>query len=220
MSASLYSPGKLSNRLSSVTHEKQFQRKGKVMTASKVRLALYGSALLCSFLVFPAVGQVAPVQQSAQIGQAQRQPPIEHYYWHFLLHQNELDNWAAAQAAKGYDSSAVRNHFQVSLGFSDADYSLIRASSVRLATEVKALSAQAAAIKAAGQGSTSNAQLNALSVTREKEIKAEVAYLRDNLSPEKIALLEAVMVHFFSPPNGAARQTPPAQQAAPAVVQP
>jgi hypothetical protein len=158
----------------------------------------------------------ALAQTLANTGTGPHQAPLSHYYWHFLAHQNQLDAWAKTQAAKGHDGSALRNHLQKSIGLSDADYAPVRTSAVRLTTEVKALNAQAQAIRAAGPTAESYAQLKALTAQRESDIDSEVAYLKKSLSPNKRAKLEAFMVQFFSPP----KLPPTNQQTAPAAVQP
>lgn len=176
--------------------------------------------LIAGALLYPAVGQTAQSQQPAT-GQIQSRPPIEHYYLQFLRHQNQLDEWAARQAAKGHDGSVLHNHLQKDMGFSDAEYAPIRVSSVRLTAKVKALGAQAAALKASGAPLTSYApQMKALAAQRDADLNAEVAFLKGNLSPDKRAKLEAFMVQFFSPAHATDQRNSATQQPAPAAVKP
>ena len=192
------------------------------MMASKSQyrslFVLLGLVLFSGAMLPTAVSQTTQSQQATS-GSALRQTPITHYYWRYLAHQNELDTWATAQAAKGHDGSALRNHLQKGLGLSDADYAPIRTSSVRLTAKVKSLDAQAVAIRAAGPTPTSYAQLQALTAQRETAINAEVSFLKTKLTPDKIARLELFMVHFFSPPNAPSQPTSTTQQTAPAAVQ-
>jgi len=71
----------------------------------------------------------------------------------------------------------VRNHLQRSLGWSDADFTPIRASSVRLAAKAKDLHAKNHAILAAGKSSSSPNQLQALASQRDAALNAEVSHL-------------------------------------------
>jgi hypothetical protein len=172
--------------------------------------------LLSCGLLYPAVSQTTQSEQSASLGQARPHViPIGHYYWHYLVHQNQLDQLAAAREAKGQDGKWLRNHLQTSLGFSDADYAAVRTSSRRLATELGALNAQAATIRAEGPSPAGFEQLKSLTVLREVQVNTEVSYLRRALPPDKIATFEAFMVRFLShttagsPPSLATGKTIP-----------
>jgi hypothetical protein len=84
-----------------------------------------------------------------------------------------------------------------------------------LASEVRALDAQAVAIRAAGISSASHDQLKALTAKREAVINAEMAYLRQTLSPPKIHRFEVFLNGLVTPTS-----VPPPMQPAPAAVQP
>jgi hypothetical protein len=171
-------------------------------------------------LLQPAAGQTALVSQSALSSQKQIRPlSLPHLYWHFLAYQNHLDTKAAATTAAGKDGSALRNLLQKKLGFSNADFALIRTSSVRLTAEVQSLDAQAVAIRAVGPSPSSLDQLHALTVQRETEINAEISYLKQNLPPDKIIALEAFLKEFFSPSNAVPPEPSVVGPLAPAGVQ-
>jgi len=156
--------------------------------------------LLTCALLNPAIGQsIQPQQQTNNPAPQPKPVSLPHLYLFFLIHQNQLDARAASEEAKGQDGSWMRNHLQTSLGFSDADYSSVRASSVRLAAEMKDLDAQVAASRAPGRSPLSSAELKDLAAQREAAINNEVAYLTDILSPENKAKLEAFMTQFFAP---------------------
>jgi hypothetical protein len=144
---------------------------------------------------------------------------LAHLYWHFLAYQNHLDTEAAAKVTQGQDGSGLRNHLQVRMGFSDADYAPIRISSARLAAELTPLNAQAAEIRSAGPSSANSAQMQALTVQREAAINAEISYLKQTLSPAKIMAFEAFITQLFSPANGVFHAPPSTGQTAPAAVQ-
>ena len=167
------------------------------------------------------MGQLISAQQpQTSNGSSQPKPvPIEHLYWHFLVHQNHLEARAASEEAQGKDGKWLRNHHQASLGFSDADYAAIRTSSARLTAEVDALDKQAAAIIAVGPSASSSAQLKALAAQREADISAEITYLKQTLSPAKIQSLESYMRQFFSPKKIVIQTSPSTGQPAPATVQ-
>jgi len=190
------------------------------------RKSIYNS-IGCTFL---SLGLLLMVPNSA-VSQANSTPPapkfsvtvkplsLAHLYWHFLVYQNQLDTKAGQLDSQGLDGRAMRRHLQDRLGLSDADFSAIRKSSARLAPEVKALNAQAAAIRAGGHTSTSYAQLSALTVQRESDINAEISYLKQMLSPAQIASLESFLTTFFSPTNASPPGSSSGQQAVPAAVQ-
>jgi hypothetical protein len=178
---------------------------------------LLRAVLLTCALLHQAMGQSPQTQQTSNVSP---QPvSLAHLYWHFLVYQNYLDTKAAKQEAQGKDSSWLRNHLQARLGFSDADFAPIRTSSVRLTAEVKALDAQAAAIKAAGTLSASHTQLKALTAQREADINAEIAFLKLTLSPGKIAALETFLKQYFSPKNMVIPSSSTTGQPAPSAVQ-
>jgi hypothetical protein len=122
--------------------------------------------------------------------------------------------------AQGKNGTVVRNHLQRSLGWSDADFTPIRASSVRLAAKAKDLHAKNHAILAAGKSSSSPNQLQALASQRDAALNAEVSHLRSTLPPDKVGAFEAFLARMFSQP----RATPPPASGntpgAPAAVQP
>ena len=194
--------------------------KGRETMIRKLRTAFLGVLLLICASLNGAAGQTIQSQQPSASVQNSRRPPIEHYYLQFLHHQNELDEWAERQAAKGHDGSALRNHMQKDMGFSDADYAPIRASSVRLTAELTALNAQAVALGAGGTSPAGNSQMMALFAQRDTDVNAEVAYLKSSLPPDKIAKLEAYMVQFFSPKHASSQHNPSSQQPVPTAVKP
>jgi hypothetical protein len=150
---------------------------------------------LCAFSL-QASGQAAQNQPPAA---SQLQPlPLPHLYWHFLIHQSELDALAAKLTAQGKDGQAVGNDLQTRLGFSDADYAPVRTSSQRLAAELQPIQAQLKLL----YGSASNAsQIQALIAQRETYIDNEVYNLSTELSAANKSALEAFMTAFFAPKN-------------------
>jgi hypothetical protein len=145
--------------------------------------------------------------------------PLAHLYWHFLVHQNQLDKKAAELEAQGKDGKWLRNHLQQNLGFSDAEFAQIRTSSVRLTAEVKNFDGQAAAIRAAGISPASREQLKDLTAQREAAIKTEITYLKQTLPPDKVAAFEVFLTQFFSPKNIVIKAPSSTGQSAPAAVQ-
>jgi hypothetical protein len=177
--------------------------------------------LLSCTLLYPAMGQSTPAQRQRPPRSLTPPRPLSlaHLYWHFLFYQNHLDTKAAVLDSQGKKGSLMRNHLQQKLGLSDADFALIRTSSVRLTAEVKALDAQAVAIRAAGPSSSSFDQLKALTGQRETDINAEISYLKQNLPPRKIKEFEVFLTQFFSPTNAVPRPSFATVQPAPAAVQ-
>jgi hypothetical protein len=133
----------------------------------------------CS-LLRPAMGQTKPVQPQASFGKSSqfRPVPLGHLYW-----QNYLDTKSVELDSEKRDGNGLRSNLQKQLGWSDEDYASIRTSSVRLTAKLKDLDAQAAAIKAAGESSSSHEQLQTLTVQRETSINSEITFLKRSLQP-------------------------------------
>jgi hypothetical protein len=91
----------------------------------------------------PATAQTAPPSAANW-----KKVPVSlpHLYWHFFNVQNHLDDLAAQREQQGRDGSNLRKHFQQKLGFTDAQFALVRSAAQRLRGELNALDAQAKAI--------------------------------------------------------------------------
>jgi hypothetical protein len=175
-----------------------------------------GITLLGGLLASHGVSQTAQTQIPAAKTQA-HPVSLEHLYWHFLVYQNHLDTKADEFSAQGKDSTLMRGHLEKQLGFSDGDFAPIRKSSKRLSAEINALDAKAATFRAEPLSTDRFNKLHALTLEREADIQAEIAYLKQTLSPAQISQLEAFLTQLFSPANAVARPTPVAGQAVPAV---
>jgi hypothetical protein len=151
-----------------------------------------------------------PQRAAGQVSSAQLQPiSLPHLYWHFLIHQNELDVMAAQLDAQGKDGSGLRNDMQTRLGFSDADYAPIRSSSQRLAVELEPIDAQFKVL----QGPAWNGvQAQALTAQRETYIANEVYNLSLELTAQNKAALESFMTDFFAPKDITAAVTGTGQE--------
>jgi hypothetical protein len=182
-------------------------------------LAILGFILAISILPQWALGQSAPVQRSRIPTGPPRPLSMAHLYRTFLNYQNHLDTKAAELKSQGKNGDLMRNYLQGRLKYSDADFAPIRTSSARLTSKVKALDSQAKAIIENGPSPSGQTQLQTLTVQREAAITAEVTFLKQSLSPAKIAALEAFLTQFFSPANAVQRPTIPVGQPAPAAVQ-
>jgi hypothetical protein len=161
------------------------------------------ASLLAGCLLIPTSGSASAQQlvqnQPSPTSSAKRTPvTLAHCYWHFLMYQNHLDLKAVEQAAEGKDGTRFSGLLQASLALSDSDFAPIRTSSARLAAEVNALNARAAAI-AAAKNPTGSAQLVALTIERETDINAEVSYIRNTLGTAKTAAFEAFLTQMFAP---------------------
>ncbi len=158
-------------------------------------------------LLHSAMGQSMPVQLQQPTKKSSQVRPLSlpHLYWHFLVYVNHLDTKSLEVDAKGKNGSLMRNYLQGKLGFSDADFAAIRASSIRLTAEVKDLDAKALAVQKAGASSSNLDQLKALTLKREADINAEMSYLKQTLPPDKLTAFETFMTQFFSPANAAPR---------------
>jgi hypothetical protein len=151
---------------------------------------------LCSLLLACA-GAHPAVAATASHTPSQLKPlSLPHLYWHFLIHQADVDAFVAKRQATGQNSNALRNDLQSRLGFSDAEYAPIRTSSQRLASELKPISEQ---LRSLPHSPNSASQAKALIAQREAFINSEVYNLSLELSPENKAALEKFMANFFAP---------------------
>lgn len=128
-----------------------------------------------------------------------RRPPESHLYMHFLLHQNRLDKLAAERDAKGMDGSIWRNHLQQKVGFTDAEMAVVRATGLRLESELKEIGTNAVAIARANRVARAQNPQNAppmpdprlqqLTKEREDTIEREMGNLNRDLGPVTAAKL-------------------------------
>jgi hypothetical protein len=165
---------------------------------SSATLAILGILTACS-LVHPAMAQFTSQQPPLSSGAAiQQKPiPIEHLYWYFLVYQNHLDTKAAELATQGKNGDSVRNALQNKLGWSDADYAVLRGSASRLAVDANAIAAQTVAIRPGGQSVSNPAQLGALRTQRNAHLNNEVTTIRNLLPSDKVVAFESFLTRFF-----------------------
>jgi hypothetical protein len=141
-----------------------------------------------------AIGQQTQSQPNPP---AQPKPiPLPHLYFHFLMHQSDLDSLAAKFTAEGKNGQALRISLQTRLGFSDADYAPIRTSSQRLASEVQPIQEQ---LKALGASPSNASQIHALISQRDSYISSEMYNLSLELTSQNKTALEDFMAKFFAP---------------------
>jgi hypothetical protein len=144
--------------------------------------------------VYQAIGQHA--QSQAETASQLKPVSLPHLYWHFLIHQSDLDGIASKLTAQG--GLTLRNDLQTNLGFSDADYAPIRTSSQRLAAELDPIEGQLKSLRNSPERAS---QAQALIAQRESYINNEVYNLSIELSAQNKALLEKFMTTFFAPEN-------------------
>lgn len=156
--------------------------------------------LVLLFLPCTSMHQAIGQQSQSQPGTAsQLQPvPLPHLYWHFLIHQNDLDAFAAKLTAQDQNGLALRNDLQIKLRFSDADYAPIRTASQRLAAELEPIEEQLRSLRNSPESAN---QAQALIAQRESYINNEVYNLSIELSAQNKVSLEKFMAAFFAPNN-------------------
>jgi len=185
--------------------------------------ALLGFLLAECIISHSAMGQAVSAQQSLPTSRtAQVQPlSLPHLYWHFLIHLNHLDTKATELTAQGKDGSALHEALQKKSGLSDVDFASVRTASIRLAAKLDDLNAQAAAIRTSGSPLSSDQleQLRVLMDQRQTAINFEIAYLKQNLSPDKIKAFEAFLAQFYSPSNAITSPPLANKSSVPAAVQ-
>jgi hypothetical protein len=157
---------------------------------------LLGLLLFLCVSTHPAIGQQVQNQPNAL---SQVKPvSLPHLYWHFLIHQSELDALAAKLNANGKNGQVLRNDLQTRLGFSDADFAPIRTASQQLAAELQPIEAQLKALQGPAWDPT---RVRDLIAQREADIDNVVYDLSIELTPKNKAALENFMTSFFAPKN-------------------
>ena len=165
-----------------------------------VRTLLVGCLSLW-IVTYPASAQLltTPSAQTAAVS-GPKTIPVSHYYWYLLRHQKALDDLGAKLSADGKDGNGPRNYLQKKLGFTDVEYAPVRIASYRLSTEISQLNGKASkAQKGDVIPEVREGDLRELAAEKERDIEAEIAFLKQALPPEKIATLEAFAVQFFMP---------------------
>jgi len=176
------------------------------------------AAALLALCALPQLVSGQAAQNPPSTPSSQLQPvSLPHLYWHFLIHQNDLDNLAAQLTTQGSDGLALRNDMQTRLGFSDADYAPIRTSAQRLATELQPIESQLKSMQGSGWNGS---QAQALIAQRETYIGNEIYNLSIELSAPNKAALESFMTAFFALKNVSVTFPPAAGSSAGKEVQP
>ena len=161
---------------------------------------------LVSLFVPVAKGQTSPPTQSTTPQRA----PLPVLYRHFLAYQNHLDRVGATLEKQGKDGSDFKDHFQRKLGFSDAEFGLVRTTANRLEARLREKDDKAKAIIDAIH-SQHTRQLNSpadlpvfppelaqMQKDRDAIIKQEVDQLRGSLGAEKASKLDALIENDFA----------------------
>lgn len=184
-----------------------------------LRIGLLGLApgLLSVLLGGPAMAQTGnPLLPNPQVVPVS----LPHLYWQFLLSQNRLDRLAAQRQQQGIDASYLRNHYQRELGFTDAQYMLVRSTAQRLETELHAVDGQARAIIQADRAANPvlpgaphtwrpvPPELKALQQQRGGAIQSEVANLKTALGSELATRMDTFLQKRLSPQAGAQTSHP------------
>jgi hypothetical protein len=153
---------------------------------------------ICVGLIFQLPHSAAAQTQQAQPSAAPQLHPLSlpHTYWHFLIYVNVLDQNAAAQ---GQSSEWLQNDLQTRLQFSDADFTPVRASAQRLASELATLNPLMNSLASATPSASQMSEMTGLIAQRDAYISSEIASLAQALTPQKRAALEAFMTQFLAP---------------------
>jgi len=154
---------------------------------------------------------------TSMIGRAQSSPatqpqpiPSHVLYEQFVRYQNHLDRVAANAVLQGKDGSDFRNHFQQKVGFTDAQFALVRTAAQQLETDLNAQDAKARvvinAFRQAHQGATPPAtvppppaELAQLQAQRDQMVNDEIAILKTALGSTAAAKLDDVIQKEMGP---------------------
>lgn len=160
---------------------------------------LLGVVVGC-IVMLPASGQIPQTSQPRPDGTLTLKPlSLPQLYRQFLLFQNHLDTRASELEAQGKDGTPLRKLLQNKIGFSDADFAPIRASSQRLGSEWKDFNQQAMGIRRATPGPERDEKWRALIKRRDDSTQREVQYLGGVMTPQKRTAMENFLRQFFAP---------------------
>jgi hypothetical protein len=163
------------------------------------------SAVLAATFSWSSHGQEVKPAPSPTARQVER-PSLQHVYMHFFLYQNHLDKAAAAHEVQGKDGSWLRDHFQQQLGFTSAQFAIVRATGVRLESELKELGSEAKTIAEADRAArrenpetprVPDPRLKDLTKQREDLLQREIDGLNQELGPERAAKLQDFLHNHF-----------------------
>lgn len=150
-----------------------------------------------------------------------RSAPLPHLYWHFLMYQIHLDRAASDHERQGKDGRWLAEHLQKRIGFSDADFAIVRQSAQRLDLQLKNIHAKAKSIFKTDRALYANqilnhdtpppglAQLKDLHQQREDVINAEIIKLNAELGPQNAARLKNFVEKELFAQSPAIHRIPP-----------
>ena len=168
-----------------------------------------GLVLFGSLASAPAAAPSSTPEQDAVTSQSAERPvrvPLSHLYRHFLAYQSHLDRAAAAREKEGKDGDWLRSHYQGRLGFTNSQFANVRATAVRLDSELKVIDAQAEVLvrqdrawrqvqgAARSTPAPGHAQVQQLRKERDALIQSEVDNLNQALGPDSSAKLQDFIV--------------------------
>lgn len=164
-----------------MNHRKLTYGKGRNFAAWGLRLVACLTLLLQLSSLVRAQTSTAGIRPSAQ---------TIRLYWFFFSYQHHLDDLAASYAVAGRDASGLRDSIQRRLGFSDADFAVVRAASESLAANLKS---QRAEVRLHPDEASAFAQV------RDQDVQHEIDNLTNELSSQRKAQLDAFVAKMFSP---------------------
>lgn len=184
-------------------------------------LTLFGRVMgMCTFIALSLV-LFGPVVYGQEQGKGQafersltsssvKQLSLPQVYVLFFRYQNHLDKVAQQRQSQGQDGSWLSDHFQRELGFTVSDFSVVRASGIRLESELDQINARAKALIQAEQAaSAANANANDtrapspelvdLAKQRDESIQTEISKMNAELGPTAAAKLQNYLQTDFAP---------------------
>jgi hypothetical protein len=150
--------------------------------------------------------------------------PLPHLYWHFLMYQNHLDQFADKLEKQGKDGEPFRQSIQNKVGFSDEEFVPVRESAQRLKMTLDDIYARIMAVVRQERERNSGAvysdenpspaipAIKALSQERENAIAEEISRLNDQLGPENAERLKRFITEHFAANVAVKSLSPPATE--------
>ena len=164
----------------------------RLLLRARTMAILIGLSLSIVLITSFANGQGISQGGGPSTSQVER-PPLPHLYMHFLLYQNHLDKAAMAHENQGKDGAWLRDHFEKELGFTPAQFAVVRSTAIRLESELKEIQNRAVTIAQADRRErersesqpnasvTPNLQLRDLTKERDALLEREIAKLDETL---------------------------------------
>lgn len=170
-------------------------------------------AIFLPVLAVPVYAQSAQQLQPIESA-AKHALPLRALYRHFLAYQTQLDKFAINAQSRGTaaDADTLKNYHRDNLQFTESQFSVVRASGIRLVAALEKQDAKASAVIQEVRARFPQRrlpsvdalppvppELNRLQAERDSMIDSEIVALKSNLGAEAASKLDSYLQTDFAP---------------------